>query len=70
MTDSRNVKLPSSYTHPPCPRCAYYDQGVTTTLCKFKPGEDEPIFYASLKNGPEFKCYREKENARNRPDPI
>jgi len=58
MADERKVQLPEEYKLPPCPRCRHYDPGLTTTLCRFE-GE-HPIFYASLKRGPEFKCFEAK----------
>lgn len=67
MPDSRDIPLPSTYTLPPCPRCKFWDPGLTTTICRSGGGEF-PIFYASLKFGPEFKCYEEK-NAPLRPNP-
>lgn len=44
---------------PPCSRCRHYSPGKTATLCLVE-GEPQPIFYASLKRGPEFKCFEEK----------
>jgi hypothetical protein len=51
--------MPEGHKLPPCPRCRYYDPGITSSLCNWK-GVQVPIFYASLKNGPEFKCFQEK----------
>lgn len=52
---------------PPCPTCRKYISGKTTLGCTHT-GKAEPLFWATLKQGPEFKCYEEK-NAPLRPNP-
>lgn len=54
---------------PPCPDCIHYTLKERTLFCFLKP-QKEPLFYATLKNGPEFKCFEENKNARNRPNPV
>jgi hypothetical protein len=55
----RPVQMPAEHKLPPCPRCKDYDPGITSSLCNWQ-GKQVPIFYASLKNGPEFSCFTEK----------
>jgi hypothetical protein len=64
----REVQMPAEHRLPPCPRCVNYDPGLTSTLCRLG-GKENPIFYASLKNGPEYQCFVESRDARSRTNP-
>lgn len=51
----------------PCPRCSHYSDKAGALRCHLT-GEPEPIFWMTLKNGPDFNCFKDK-NAPDRTNP-